>query len=173
MATSRSIRTALGVVSLFAVVHQPAAYADTPKFPDLGGYTPVNAQDYAIAFDNPGRQPTMTDYFLTPTGVICVIDDGGAACFGNNLPSVPPLQNPESRVSYMDTQKGLYQSSNPGYVDGTTIHGQSIRTLPPSHSITADGVVCGVDDSGTTACKDPQGRGFILSPAWSGWLPKV
>lgn len=151
----------------------PESRADTPKFPDLGAYASVNAQDYLIAFENPGWQPTMTDYFLTPSGVVCVIDDGGAACFGNNLPSVPALANPESRVSYMDTQRGLYQSSNPGYVDGNTIHGQSIRTLPPSHSITVNGVICGVDNSGSAACKDPQGRGFVLSPDGSGWLPKV
>src|SRR5882757_9154285 len=43
----------------------------------------------------------------------------------------------------------------------------------PFHSITFNGATCGVDDSGTTACEDSQGRGFILSPAWSGWLPKV
>lgn len=166
-------RLALGAASLLALVHQPAAHADTPNFPDLSGYTPVDAQDYSIAFDNPGRQPTKTDYFLTPGGVVCVIDDGGAACFGNNLPSVPALANPESRVSYMDTQKGLYQSSNPGYVDGNSIHGQQVRTLPSSHSITVDGVVCGVSNSGATACKDPQGRGFVLSSEGSGWLPKV
>ncbi|QCR71458.1 hypothetical protein FCV17_06315 [Mycobacterium avium subsp. hominissuis] len=33
--------------------------------------------------------------------------------------------------------------------------------------------ICGVDNSGTTACKDPQGRGFVLSPHGSGWLPHV
>jgi hypothetical protein len=154
-------------------VQAPASVADTPKFPDLSDYTPVNAQDYAIAFDNPGRQPTMTDYFLTPNGIVCVIDDGGAACFGNNLPSIPALEDPDSRVTYIDTQKGLYQSLNTGYVDGATIHGQQIHTLPAAHSITVAGTVCGVSNSGTTACKDSQGRGFILSPAWSGWLPKV
>ncbi|CAG6866798.1 hypothetical protein [Mycobacterium avium] len=41
------------------------------------------------------------------------------------------------------------------------------------HSITVDGVICGVDNSGTTACKDPQDRGFILSPHGSKWLPHV
>ncbi|SPM39834.1 hypothetical protein MNAB215_2027, partial [Mycobacterium numidiamassiliense] len=25
----------------------------------------------------------------------------------------------------------------------------------------------------TTACKDPQGHGFVLSPRGSGWLPHV
>jgi hypothetical protein len=30
-----------------------------------------------------------------------------------------------------------------------------------------------VDNAGTTACKDPQGRGFVLSPRGSAWLPHV
>ncbi|MBS9535178.1 hypothetical protein KIH27_16445 [Mycobacterium sp. M1] len=54
-----------------------------------------------------------------------------------------------------------------------TIHDQPIKTLPPFHSIALGGVICGVDDAGTTACKDPQGRGFVLSPKGSGWLPHV
>ncbi|RAV09475.1 hypothetical protein DQP57_15185 [Mycobacterium colombiense] len=48
-----------------------------------------------------------------------------------------------------------------------------VKTLPPSHSITVDGVICGVDNSGMTACKDPQGHGFVLSPHGSSWLPHV
>lgn len=156
-----------------ALLNACTAHAEPPKFPDISGYAPVNAQDYQIAFDNPGRQPTRTDYFLSPDGVICVVEGGGAACFGNNLPTVPPLADQETQVSYMDTQKGLYQSANPGYVVNNSIHGQAVKTLPPFHSIAVGGTICGVDDAGTTACKDSQGRGFVLSPKGSGWLPKV
>jgi hypothetical protein len=42
-----------------------------------------------------------------------------------------------------------------------------------AHSITVNGIICGADNAGTTACKDPQGRGFVLSPHGSGWLPHV
>ncbi|MBZ4620668.1 hypothetical protein GBO18_12020, partial [Mycobacterium avium subsp. hominissuis] len=51
----------------------------------------------------------------------------------------------------------------------TALHNRRIADSDKSQ----DGVVCGVDDSGTTACKDPQGRGFVLSPHGSGWLPHV
>jgi hypothetical protein len=66
---------------------------------------------------------------------------------------------------------GLKQTNEGSPTDA--FNGQRIRMLPPLHKITVDGATCGVDDEGTTACKDAQGRGFILSPAWSGWLPKV
>lgn len=33
-----------------------------------------------------------------------------------------------------------------------------MKTLSPLHSITVGSAVCGVDDAGTTACKDSQGR---------------
>jgi len=45
--------------------------------------------------------------------------------------------------------------------------------LSPFHTLTVFGVTCGVDDKKMTACKDPQGRGFVLSPSWSGWIPKA
>jgi hypothetical protein len=51
--------------------------------------------------------------------------------------------------------------------------GPTFKTLPPMHSITVSGVICGVDDAGTTACKKAQARGFVLSPHGSGWLPHV
>jgi hypothetical protein len=161
----RLARVVVVSMTLLAAPNQPESRADTPKFPDLSHYTSVHPQDYLIAFDNPGRRPTRMTYFLSPHGVVCVIDGEGAACFGDNLPSVPAPDGRESRVTYIDTQKGLYQSSNPGYVDGTEIRGQRIRPLTPFNSINVEGVVCGVDDKGTTACKDTQGRGFILSPA--------
>jgi hypothetical protein len=66
---------------------------------------------------------------------------------------------------------GLKQTNEGSPTDA--FDGQPIKTLPPLHSITVGGAVCGVDDKGTTVCKDAQGRGFILSPTWSSWLPRV
>ncbi|RIS84933.1 hypothetical protein D2E54_06285, partial [Mycobacteroides abscessus] len=62
--------------------------------------------------------------------------------------------------------------TDPAPASGVVL-GQQIKALPPFHSITVSDVTCGVDDKGTTACKDPQGRAFVLSPSWSGWIPKV
>ena len=70
------------------------------------------------------------------------------------------------------TDDGL-GTTNAIYSVNNTVQGHPIKTLPPLHSITVDGVICGVDDAGTTACKDPQGRAFVLSPHGSGWLAHV
>ncbi|GFG99132.1 hypothetical protein MTIM_50110 [Mycobacterium timonense] len=151
------------------------AHADSPKFPDLSGYTPVNVKDYGISISNPGQPPDQTVYFLTPDGIICSFIANEALCRGNNLPAIPPApSNPAAGitgVNWIGTTSGLKQT-NEGE-QSKVIGGQPIKTLPPGHSITVDGIICGVDNSGTTACKDPQGRGFVLSPHGSGWLPHV
>lgn len=151
------------------------AYADALSFPDLSGYAPANARDYEISVPNPGRQPEPTVYFLTPDGVVCKFTLDQASCSGNNLPAVPPAaSNPDagiSGVNWIGTTSGLKQTS--GGEPSHVILGQPIKTLPPEHSLTVNGFVCGVDSSGMTACKDPQGRGFVLSPHGSGWLPHV
>ncbi|MEB4209692.1 hypothetical protein [Mycobacterium sp. 94-17] len=152
-----------------------AAHADPLKFPDLSGYAPVNVKDYDISVPNPGQPPDQTVYFLTPDGVICSFISGEAECRGNNLPAIPPApSNPNAGitgVNWIGTTTGIKQT-NEGE-QSRVIDGQPIRTLPPSHSITVNGIICGVDNAGTTACKDPQGRGFVLSPHGSGWLPHV
>ncbi|GAB4924413.1 hypothetical protein MAHJHV45_47970 [Mycobacterium avium subsp. hominissuis] len=45
------------------------AHADTPKFPDINGYSQVNVTDYTIGLPNTGRAPLNTVYFLTPDGI--------------------------------------------------------------------------------------------------------
>jgi hypothetical protein len=167
----------IGITTLVgaAVLGACAAHADEPRFPDLSTYAAVNAADYTIDIPNPGRSPLQTVYFLTPDGVICSFISDEAICRGNNFPAIPPATaNPgasSSAVNWIGTTTGLKQT-NEGE-QSRVILGQPIKTLPPSHSITVKGIICGVDNSGTTACKDPQGRGFVLSPQGSGWLPHV
>lgn len=72
-------------------------------------------------------------------------------------------------MNEIGTNSGLRQTNSPYTMDPNN----PFKTLPPFHSITVNGVVCGVDDSRTTACKDPNGQGFVLSPNGSGWLPHV
>ncbi|MCV7358930.1 hypothetical protein [Mycolicibacterium fluoranthenivorans] len=150
------------------------ALADTPRFPDMTAYAPVDILDYAIDTTTPGM-PSSEIYFATPDGVICNITAVQAQCSGNNLPAIPPAVSDPSRnfnrVNWIGTASGLKQT-NEGAVPNP-LNGQTIKTLPPLHSISAFGALCGVDDKGTTACKDSRGRGFVLSPQGSGWLPKV
>lgn len=150
-----------------AVISAGTAHADPPRFPDLSGYTPVNVADYEVDASTPGI-PARRVLFLTPDGVECSFKTMTAGCQGRNLPGVAP--DPSARpdaVNAIGTNYGLIVTT------AAYPSGREIKTLPPFHSITVNGVICGVDDAGTTACKDPQGRGFVLSPRGSGWLPHV
>lgn len=146
-----------------AVASQPIALADTPPFPDLSHYTPANVADYEIDASTPGIHATQV-VFLTPDNIRCSFSPPVAGCTGNNFPSVPPASK---GVNNIGTDQGVYST-----FDGIS-HPSNIKTLPPFHTLTVDGVTCGVDDKHTTACKDAQGRGFILSPNGSGWIPEV
>lgn len=171
------VKTLISINALVATATVGActAHANPVNFPDLSGYIPANVKDYEISVPNPGRSPDATVYFLTPDGIVCKFTLDQASCIGNNLPAIPPAaSNPEAGmngVNWIGTASGLNQTS--GGEPSRVINGQTIKTLPPSHSLTVNGFICGVDNSGTTACKDPQGRGFVLSPHGSGWLPHV
>lgn len=158
-----------------AVAHAAEARADTPTFPDLSGYTPVNFADYAIDTSTPGFT-TSTIAFLTPDGISCDFMIEQAQCTGNNFPNVPRVKTDPARglngANWIGTLTKLKKTGNPVAPNGM-LRGQPLKPLPPFHSITFNGMTCGVDNARTTACKDGEGRGFILSPTWSGWLPKV
>lgn len=159
---------ALGTFAV-ATVGTGGAQAGLPKFPNIGTYAPADAGEYAVDAMTPGRPSTQV-YFRTPDGVSCNFLSGQAQCIGNDLPGIPPASptsNGGPRVNWIGTASGLK------FVVPSDDRSAAIKTLPAMHSIAVDGVICGVDGSGTTACKDPQGRGFILSTTWSGWLPKV
>jgi hypothetical protein len=155
----------------------PSAPGSTRPFPDMSNYSAVNPDEYKWETDNPGRPTKLTTYgFNTPDGVRCTFgQSSSASCAGINLPGIPPaVCDPVQRVfryNTISTSQGVQQwpQSRPT----CTSNPSRGKVLPPFHTLTVYGVTCGVDDKGTTACKDPQGRGFVLSPSWSGWLPKV
>ncbi len=147
------------------------------KFPDMSGYTAVNPDDYVQQLDNPGRPNLLTKYaFSTPDGVQCSFGQpASASCGGNNLPGIPPAVCDAAqgiyRYNLVSTSQGVQQwpRGDTNCSDGSVPH----EVLPAFHTLAVDGVTCGVDDKATTACKDPQGRGFVLSPSWSGWIPRT
>ena len=165
---TRVLAVAAGVAStlLFSACE---AQAEPSKFPDISGYAPVDISEYGIDTTSPGV-PSSQVFFLTPDGIPCSFSSGTVGCKGDNLPGIPAED--KKPYTYIDTVTGIQPARSTSYVDNT-IRVQPIKTLPPLHSITVGDVTCGVDDKQTTACKDAQGRGFVLSPAWSGWLPKV
>lgn len=163
---------AAGVSSACAATANPPAPS---TFPDMSSYTPVNPEDYKRETDNPGRPTKMVTYgFTTPDGIGCTFDQKpSASCTGNNLPAIPPAKCDPVRgpveVNGISTDIGLRQYGGSTCKDGSPVN----KVLHPFHTVTVYGVTCGVDDKRMTACKDPPGRGFVLSPSWSGWLPHV
>lgn len=150
------------------------ANAEPPKFPDMTGYVAVDPDDYKTVSVNPGRpDPLNNYYFRTPGGIGCGFIGSAAVCSGNNFPGVPPAHGDPSKglygVNVISTDSEIRQSSDstpPGAVE-------AYKLLPPLHTITVSGVTCGVDDAGTTACKNPKGGAFVLSKSGASWLPKA
>lgn len=150
-----------------------AASAEPPRFPDMTGYATANPEEYKNVSVNPGR-PTdsLTSYnFRTPEGIRCGYIEDTATCSGNNLPGVPSAHWDPSNgfygVNVISTNSQLRQISDstpPDVVD-------SYKTLPPFHTLTVNGITCGVNDSGTTACKKPGGGAFMISKQGVAWLP--
>lgn len=145
------------------------AHADQAQFPDLSRYIPVDVAEYSVDASTPGIPATRV-FFLTPDGITCSFLSGQAQCLGNNFPRIPPAtpaSDGSGRLNWIGTSSRLQQTTPSGPEPS------GVKTLPPLHSITVNGTICGVDNSGTTACKDSQGHGFVLSPHGSAWLPHV
>lgn len=171
---------AVGMIMACTSHAEPLKPSDTNRFPDVSGYTPVDPEDYERQLDNPGRPEKMVGYYFnTPDGVWCTFSQfPSAACTGNNLPGIPPAKCDAARRTYaintISTDRGLSKTSGSSCNNESSEKSESwTKVLPPFHTLTVYGVTCGVDDKKTTACRDPQGRGFVLSPSWSGWLPHV
>jgi hypothetical protein len=140
----------------------------------MSGWTAVNVKDFEVDTTTPGRPSTGT-YFLTPDGIICgfATFPPAAGCTAEQLPGVPPLTEPKPGLFQSIATDRPPKTTNGSIGQDGKVHGNPVNTLPPFHTITVDGTTCGVDDAGTTACKDADGRGFVLSPNGSSWLSKV
>jgi hypothetical protein len=169
MAALTRIVTVLGVLGLLMLSCPSEAGADSLNFPDLSSYTPVNIDDYAIPYATPGHAPISMYYFRTSDDITCDFPNRPAAQCTGVFPGVSPAP-PAQGVSAIGTDTGLRQTNDPL---PSLPMGHVVKTLPPLHSITVYGVICGAGEAGMTACKDAQERGFVLSPTGSGWLPHV
>lgn len=141
-----------------------------PAFPDLSSYARANSSDYAVAILNfHPHDPTNAIYFLTPDGIPCNFHTDSVECIGN-IPGV--ADNDKNRYTSISTASGIKAAGSTPYSNGT-VQGQPIRTLPALQSLAVAGDTCGVDSAGTAACKDFQGRGFVISQQGTRWLPHV
>ncbi len=168
MTTSRRIVIAVATTGLVAMSACTKSHAD-PVFPDPSGYPRVDVFDYGIPLPNPPHDPTNAIYFLTPEGIPCNFHTGSVACIGS-IPGVP--DNAKSPYTSVSTDSGIQAATSTPYSDGS-IQGHPIKALPPQQALAAGGAFCGVDASGATACKDSQGRGFVISQQGTRWLPRV
>lgn len=159
---------AVGLIAASACSSTPS-HAD-PVFPDLSSNASANPSDYSVTIPNfHPHDPTNAIYFLTPEGIPCNFHTDSVECIGN-IPGVAGNdKNPYTSVS---TASGIKATPSTPYSNGS-IQGQPIRPLPPMQSITVAGDLCGVDGAGSTACKDFQGRGFVISQQGARWVPHV
>lgn len=164
--TGRVLLTAMTLMFLCPAT----ATAEPPKFPDMSMYEHVNTDEYVIPLPNVGSDPIEAVYFTTPDGIHCNFLNASAVCTGDNIPGVSAKD--KDPYTYVATGSGIQPTASTPFVDGK-LQGHEINVLPANHSITVDGATCGVDDKGTTACKDAKGRGFVLSKGGSTWFPKV
>lgn len=158
------------MTAALAVLCACHANAEPPKFPDLNTYVAANVDEYVILLPNVGREPIRAVFFLTPDGLHCGFLSGSAGCTGDNIPGV--AEKDKNPYTYVSTGSGIEPTASTPYKNGK-VQGHDLKTLPPLHSMTVEGAICGVDDVGTTACKGSDGSGFVLSKRGSTWFPKV
>jgi hypothetical protein len=145
------------------------SHAD-PAFPDLSSYARADSSDYAVAIPNfHPHNPTNAIYFLTPDGIPCNFHTDSVECIGN-IPGA--ADNDKSPYTSISTASGIKAAGSTPYSNGG-VQGQPIKTLPALRSLAVGGDLCGVDSAGSTACKDFQGRGFVISVHGTRWLPHV
>ncbi len=154
----------------------PQAAAAPVDFPDLAGYTQVNAAEYS-------QHAIGSQYGVeTPDGLQCEISSLhykplSFSCVGA-LPGVPEGVTQVTAATlpaedFAQESKTPLVQFRPPYKFGT--YPESGTRLPPMHYITALNVTCAVDGAGMTACRyrsDDGGRqyGFVLSPNGSAIL---
>jgi hypothetical protein len=115
------------------------------------------------------HDPTNAIYSLTPQWVPCNVHTDGVECIGN-VPGV--ADNDRNPYTSISTASGIKAAGSTPYSKGT-VQGQPIRTLLALQSLAVAGHLCGVDSAGGIACKDFQGRGFVISEQGTRWLPHV
>jgi hypothetical protein len=174
----RALAIAFAMACAVGTTH--IAGAEPPSFPDLSGYVQETVADYVIAVSGSGTAPAATVYFRAPDNpehpegqrdIACEFISGSARCSWHDFPANPSADT--NTVHWIATDSGQTMA-NVAIDTGLKVHGQSLKRLPPLHSLAFDGVICGVNEVRTIACKDPQGRGFTLT--WHGvpnWLPHV
>jgi hypothetical protein len=167
------------VTTLLSILAAAPAMAEPSQTPDLSGYTPMNAKDYATYYNYP---TTSGLQFVTPSGYRCRITYTGRAnppykstsCWGV-LPGtssnfvgvtagmkVDPAQFGNADLTALETYSPPPSSSTPS-ISPATVSPDAYKPLPAGSKV-------GWSDSGTCAVTDVMtvcvlgDHGFVLDP---------
>ena len=131
--------------------------ASTPAFPDFGGYTPVDAKAYFQS-----RPYFGGIMFSTPDGLSCDHN----AMNSLNDPNVVSLTctgpRPDQGPGNWKVRVTTDRAATVDRASNNPPEGGPYPLVPARHTITYEGIFCGVDADGTTACRIG-GHGFVLT----------
>ncbi|MEZ0362218.1 hypothetical protein ACAG26_00735 [Mycobacterium sp. pUA109] len=166
-----------------SAVLPPAAAADPGQFPDLSGYTAVDASKYATYYNYPTSGGVQ---FVAPAGYRCRItytlkaNYGLTQCWGAlpatsaNVVTVtrgPTALTPGAFGTADLAEMDKYRTMGKRDVVDATFGPEAYQPLPAGSKVSWDSSgTCGVDDT-TTACvmgSAPERHGFVLS-AQGSW----
>jgi hypothetical protein len=142
------------------------AHADPPSFPDLAALGTVNAADYAVQLPNSHPHDPSNAIYFVAEGIPCNFHTGGVGCIGA-IPGV--ADGDRGSLTAVATDTGIRAVGSTPYAEAS-VEGLPIRSLPAGQSIFVSGTRCGVAAAGVLACKDFQGRGFVISAQSTAWL---
>ena len=151
--------------ALLAISAPPAANAVPDGFPDLAGFTPVDATAFVRPFSYAERWTSGYVFFRTPDGISCAI--GGSSWCTGAFPGLPPeQQSPCAAVRQGANGSAPYTLAPSDQPCVATAD----KVLNPGQKLVNDtyAVTCVVGDGNLTACIDTRNNhGFVLKPSGS------
>jgi hypothetical protein len=151
--------------ALLAVGAPPAANAVPDGFPDLAGFTPVDATAFVRPPSYAERWTSGYVFFRTPDGISCAI--GASSWCTGAIPGMAAAdQSPCASVRQGTDGSAPYTLAPSDQPCAATTD----RVLNPGQKLANDtyGITCAVGDGNLTACLDTRtNHGFVLRPSGS------
>jgi hypothetical protein len=171
LANAQNLSAALGTLVLSANVLAPHAVAEPPEFPDLGGFTAVDASTYQVA-----RRWGNTLYFNTSGGLHCLLAGYTGMSCSNITYEVPTIPATKSGCTFVRPASTPAPTGDPAYQfhhqAEPCLAGDPNTLLPTGSKISA--VVdqttlftCAAIQDDAVACIDHDRHGFVLQPTHS------
>jgi hypothetical protein len=127
-------------------------------FPDLSSFPTVDANDYRQSY------PYFNGIrFTTPGGLSCDQNAMNSLSDPNDVVLTCAGPRPDKGPGDWSITVATTKAASIEPTSDDPPEGDPIKTLPPQHTISYKGIQCGVDASGTTACRVGE-HGFVLTP---------